>query len=318
MAAFFAGSGLLGAQTRPPSVGAAFDRDSIMIGDQFNLEVRVEKDMMQVVDFPSLGGEVAPGVEILKEFPADTLSFDGRRQTIAKRYLLTIFDEGTYNLGLFPVLFADKNIVDTLYSRDSLRVSVATFAIDLEKDRPFDIKPPQRIPLRFGEIAGWFFLCVGIAALLTIGGWLLVRYRKQIPFLGGQKPSLPPHVEAIRRLEAIHHQKLWQNGRHKQYYTGITDILREYIDRRFGIPAMEMTTDEILAAVAAPGADEAVDKKRRSDLGSLLATADLVKFAKFIPGDDESETAYYSAYYFVEETKQVEIEGKAEESEDDI
>ncbi len=299
-----------------PTVTASFDRDSILIGDQFHLDVRVEKDMMQVVEFPFLtGGGIGPNVEVLAEFPEDTVTQDGRRQTLLKRYLLTIFDEGDYSMGRFPVVYVDKNIADTLLSRDTLRIRVSTFNIDLEKDKPFDIKPPRGIPLKFGEIGGWFALAAGIAALIALGIWLSVRYRRYIPFIG-QKPQVPPHIVAIQQLEALKHQKLPQNNKHKQYYSGITDILREYMKGRFGISAMEMTTDEILAAVEAPRKEGLVDNRRYADLKNILKTADLVKFAKLVPDDEETEAAYYGAYYFVEETKQADEDGKPEDTEE--
>ena len=315
--AIAAGFGTLRAQGGEPLVTASFDRDSIMIGDQFMLEVRVEKDMMQVVEFPFLtGAAIGENIEVLGEFPEDTLAQDGRRQTLLKRYLLTIFNEGQYSLGQFPVLYADKNLIDTLLSSDSLRIRVATFDIDLNIDQPFDIKPPRGIPLKFGEIGGWFALAVGILAILLLGIWLVIKYRKHIPFFS-PKPQIPPHLLAIRQLEALKHQKLPQNNKHKQYYSGITDILREYIKGRFGIHAMEMTTDEILTAVETPRKEGLVDDRRYTDLREILKTADLVKFAKLVPEDEESEAAYYGAYYFVEETKQADEDGKPEETEQD-
>jgi hypothetical protein len=296
-----------------PAVTARFDRDSVMIGDQFTLEVRVDKDMMQVVDFPAL----EDGIEVIESPPADTLSITGRRQTIVKRYLLTIWEAGRYNLGRFPALYLDKNVVDTLWSADSLRIVVNTFAINLEKDKPFDMKQPMGVRLFFGEIAGWLALVAGVMAVVAVGVWLLLKYRSRIPLLGGVRPALPPHVEAIRRLEALRNQKLPQNGKHKQYYSGITDILRDYLERRFGIRAMEMTSGEIVEAVDTPRRAGEVDDKRFDDLADLLRTADLVKFAKWVPGEADDDKAYYDAYYFVEETKSV-VEGQAEESEKEI
>lgn len=306
------------AQDGVPVVDAKFDRDSIVIGDRFMLEVRVEKDMMQVVDFPYLtgGGEMMENVEVLDEFPEDTVAQDGRRQTISKRYLMTIFAEGEYNLGTFPVMYADKNVVDTLVSRDSLRMRVSTFEIDLEKDKPFDIKPPRGVPLKFGEVSVWFALAVGVLALILTGIWLIIKYRKHIPFLA-PKPQIPPHIVAIRQLEALKNQKLPENNKHKQYYSGITDILREYINGRFGIHAMEMTSGEILAAVEEPREQGLVDDKRYSDLRDILQTADLVKFAKWVPAGEENEAAYFGAYYFVEETKPADEDGKPAETEHD-
>jgi hypothetical protein len=299
-------------------VTASFSRDSVMIGDQFTLEVRVDKDMMQMVDFPALAGAEQPnGFEVLEDLPADTISVDGRRQTLVKRYLMTVWNAGIYNLGRFPAMYIDKNVVDTLWSADSMLLRVATFDIDLEKDKPYDIKPPVAVRRLFGEFSLWLALGLVALAVLAAGVWLLVKYRRHIPLLRGAGPPLPPHVEAIRRLEALRNQKLPQNGKHKQYYSGITDILRDYLERRFSIRAMEMTSSEIVEAVDVPHRAGEVDTKQFDDLAALLRTADLVKFAKLVPDEGDEERVYYDAYYFVEETKAV-VEGQAEESEKEI
>ncbi len=319
LVAIVAATGVAAAQeSGVPSVTASFERDSVLIGDQVTLEMRVERDMMQWVDFPDLAGSEQPeGVEILADYPVDTLAVNGRQLSIAKRWLMTIWDAGIYDMGRMPALYLDKNIVDTLWSADTLRIVVNTFDIDLERDQPYDIKPPVEVPLRFGEFSGWLALGLAVAALLAVAVWLLMKYRGRIPLLGGSAPQLPPHVEAIRRLEALRNQKLPQNGRHKQYYSGITDILRTYLDRRFGIGAMEMTSAEIINAIEAPRAAGEVDDKRYDDLRGLLGVADLVKFAKWVPDEADDDKAYFDAYYFVEETKAV-IEGQAEESEKEI
>jgi hypothetical protein len=306
------------AQSIPPIVTAVFDRDSVMIGDQFHLDVTIEKDMMQVVEVPSLTvPEAAPDIEILADYPIDTLWVQGRRQALGKRYLMTIFNEGSYNLGRMPVLYADKNIVDTLLSADSLRIVVTGFDIDMANDKPLDITPPRKFPLLFGEISGWSAL--GLLGAVAIGllVWVFMKLRKRIPFLGGEKPSVPAHLLAIKKLEALHNQKLPQNHKVKQYYSGLTDILREYLDGRFGISALEMTSKEIVEAVSTPKSEGLIDDKRYGDLRELLSTADLVKFAKYIPDEEYNEAAYFNAYYFVEETKPVDEEGKPESVEQD-
>ena len=137
--------------------------------------------------------------------------------------------------------------------------------------------------------------------------WLRSR-GKRIGDLFRPAPPLPPHVAAIQALEALHNQKLWQNNRHKQYYSGITDILRTYIAARWEIGAMEMTSDEIIAAMQ----PVELPDKARMDLTAILRVADLVKFAKAAPEAEENEACYLKAYYFVEETKLVEEDAPAE------
>ena len=201
---------------------------------------------------------------------------------------------------------AAKNIVDTLYgSRDSLRIVVSTFKID-STSMLIDIKPVKNLPFRFGEVSGYFGGTVLMLVLLGFAIYLLARHLakrgKSIADLFKPEPPLPAHIVAIAALEQLQNQKLWQNNKHKEYYSALTDILRTYIDGRFGVGAMEMTTDEIIDAIK----ELDLNQKLSMDLVSLLRDADLVKFAKATPEAAENESAFSKVYYFVEETKPVE------------
>ena len=150
-----------------------------------------------------------------------------------------------------------------------------------------------------------------LAALLFALRYHLSKRGKHLSDLFKPAPPAPPHVEAIRALEGLHNQKLWQNNKHKAYYSGLTDILRRYLAGRYGIGALEMTSDEIIDAV------RPLDLPRKSamELTALLREADLVKFAKATPEAARNEEAYQWAYYFVEETKPVEEQPSAEAEE---
>ena len=288
-----------------PAVRARVEPDSIGIGDRFDYVIEVDKDLVQVVQFPEFAPAGEGGIELVESLPVDTLSRDGRRLRLAKRYRLAAFDEGRYNLGTARVLYADKNIVDTLRSRDSVYLEVTTFQIDSTSQSIYDLKPQKTLPFRFREISGFLYLGAWILVLLT-GIFFALRYwlasrGKGLGDLFKPAPPQPPHVVAIRALEALHHQKLWQNNRHKQYYSQLTDILRTYIDGRWGVSAMEMTSDEIIAAMRTVELQD----KARMDLTAILRDADLVKFAKATPDGEQNEADYLKAYYFVEETKLV-------------
>ena len=150
------------------------------------------------------------------------------------------------------------------------------------------------------------------AALIALVVFLLVkRFRGKRQSGGKRVPAEPPHVTAIRQLEKLHSQKLWQSGKQKAYYTGITDILREYLSTRYPVKALEMTSQEILDRMIR----ESLPEKSIKRLKDILITADFVKFAKFTPDADQNETVYTDAYYFIEETKAVEVEQPAVEIE---
>lgn len=298
------------ASAQTPTVEARIVPDSIGIGDTFTLEIDVERDQVQVTEFPLYEND--DKLEVVQSLPVDTLSREGRRLRLRKRYVMQAFSEGRYNLGRPGVLYADKNIVDTLWARDSLYLQVATFQIDSTSQSIYDVKPQWNLPFRFGEVSGYAKWGALALVLLLAAAYALKRYLesrgKRLGDLFRPSPPQPPHVVAIKALEALHHQKLWQNNKHKQYYSALTDILRTYIAARWGFGAMEMTSDEIIEAMRA----EELPDKARMDLTAILRDADLVKFAKATPDAEQNEADYLKAYYFVEETKVAEAEEETE------
>ncbi|MEG2369831.1 MAG: hypothetical protein RSB23_01595 [Alistipes sp.] len=290
------------AQQSQPIVRAHIEPDSIGIGDRFEYVIEVQKDLVQVINFPEFSND-GKNIELVQSLPVDTLSRDGRALTLRKRYVLTVFDEGKYALGKANVLYADKNIVDTLCSADSLYLQVTSFQIDSTSQSIYDIKPQHNLPFRFGEISGYvkwgLVILLLLLALAYAAKRILARYGKKIGDIFKPTPPQPPHIVAIKALEALHNQKLWQNNKHKQYYSTLTDILRTYIAARYGIGAMEMISDEILEALRR----EEVPQKSAMDLTAVLRNADLVKFAKATPDSEQNEADYLKSYYFVEETK---------------
>ena len=104
---------------------------------------------------------------------------------------------------------------------------------------------------------------------------------------------------------------MWQHGLQKEYYTQLTDTLRTYIERRFGFKALEMTTEQIIERL-----ESLHDAEAMSELRSLLQTADLVKFAKFIPLMNENDTNLLNAVNFINETREAEaLDAKPEPTE---
>lgn len=289
-----------------PLVSGSIDVDSIGIGDRFVYSIEVEKDLVQSVLFPSFSGKGAEAYELIEDMPVDTLEREGRRLKIRKSYRLAAFEEGIHSV-VPQVMYADKNIVDTLYGTDTLSLLVTTFQIDSTSHAPFDIKPQKNLPFKLGEITGylkWTVIVLLVLALLFyVAKRILAHYGKNISDIFKPAPPLPPHVEAQMALEKLRQQRLWQDGEHKLYYSTLTDIIRAYIAGRYGVGAMEMTSDEIIEAMRSVE----LPQKSAMDLADILREADLVKFAKATPEAEENEAAFRAAWDFVEQTKPVEI-----------
>ena len=314
--------GLAVAQSTP-TITSHISADTVMIGDRVTLTIEVDADVMQHIVFPTFdfsqnapeGAEQQePSIEVINDFAPDTISKEGRRVRLRKRYEMAVYDEGIYKLGKAQALYLDKNIVDTLFAEREEELFVKTFQIDSTMTTVRDLKPQKTLELRFAEFGGYLGIALAVALLLAGVIYLLVRYLhkrgKRISDLFKPAPPVPAHIVAIEALEKLRNEKLWQNNKHKQYYSGLSDILRTYLAGRFEVGAMEMTTDEIADALR----EVDIEQKSKMDLLSVLRDADLVKFAKATPEASENELAYDKAFYFVENTKPVEI---VEEEEDE-
>ena len=311
----------ISAQNSVPTITSRLSADTVMIGDRVTLTVEVEKDVMQYVVFPTFDfartdGEEQeePSIEVIHDYAPDTIPQEGRRVLLRKRYEMAVYDEGIYKLGRAKVLYADKNLVDTLTAAREEQFVVKTFQIDSTTTNVRDLKPQMTLKLRFAEIGGYLGISLGVLLLLVLAIYLLVRHLnkqgRRISDLFKPAPPVPAHIVAIEALERLRDEKLWQNNKHKLYYSGLSDILRTYLAGRFEVGAMEMTTDEIADILRSMNE---IEQKPKMDLLAVLRDADLVKFAKATPEAEDNELAYSKAYYFVEETKPIEVVAEEED-----
>ena len=282
-----------------PKVKGTIEPDSIGIGDRFLLSIEVEQDLMQDIYFPDYHS--VEHYELIEDRPIDTLSKEGRKLKLRKSYLMAAFQEGIHRV-VPEVMYADKNIIDTLQGADTLKLLVTTFQIDSTSHTIFDIKPQRTLKFKMAEISGYItwsiIIIIILVALYLIAKRILAHYGKSFGDIFKPAPPLPPHEIALRDLKRLHSERLWQEGKHKLYYSTLTDILRAYLAGQFGVGALEMTSDEIIEAVR--GVE--LPQKQAMDLTELLRDADLVKFAKAMPEAEENERAYSKALEFVNQT----------------
>ena len=284
-----------------PVITVDYPQDSLMIGDQPVVKVSVDKDIAQIVGFPEFRNEQGSELEIISQSEIDTVRSDNRREKLIREYRFAVFAPGDYNLGQINLLYIDKNITDTLQSADSVVFRVKPIIINPEEDEIFTVKPPVRMPVTFAEVLPyllWTLLGLAVAAVLAYVIIRLVKKKSILP----EKPKLPPHVTAINELERIKNKNLWQSGKVKQYYTEVTDVIRQYLDERYNVNAKEMTTDEILDVM-----QHLISRKSKGYemLSEMLRLSDLVKFAKWNPTTEDNQLTYDNAFYFVESTKEI-------------
>lgn len=285
--------------SQTPTVKTRLVADTIMIGDQTLMEVDISKDLSLEVMLPQFqDNKLSDKMEIIGAPRLDTISREGRNITLRISYTITSFEAGVHSFGEFPIVYNSRNVSDTITSPEILSLVVQTFDIDTTKQQIADIKQPMDTPLQWAEIKEIVFYSIAGAILLAIIIYFVIRYIKSRRAKIAARPAEPPHITAIRELERLHSEKLPQSGKYKEYYSRLTDTLRNYIENRFGIQAMEMTTAQIVDAIKGVN-----DEKLVAKLNELFSTSDLVKFAKWTPTVEDCEEAFNVAYYYVEETK---------------
>ena len=288
---------------------ASADSSAIMLGDQIGMELGLKLPEKAQVQWPEISDTLTGNVDVVKREKIDTI-FDAGQMILKQKITITSFDSGYFEVPPFQFLYrvADDTTIYTA-SSSSFYLQVYTPVVDTAK--PFKvIKAPVEEPYTLGEILPWVLIgLIAIVAIIFLIVWWRKRKKNQPLFRVKPKPLLPPDVEAINKLEEIRLARVWQSGKVKSYFSSLTDVMKNYLKRRYSFDAPEMTTDEILDELAKfvsnPGA---VDK-----LKGMMQLADLVKFAKAQPTPLENDLSLNHCIDFVSETKPVVIEPKEDE-----
>jgi hypothetical protein len=279
-------------------VTARIDTANIAIGQQVWLHLDFTVPKKAKVLWPFLKDSLTSDVEIVHKSAIDT-AVNGEYIHYSQRLTITSFDSGAYTIPPFRIDYqlGNNTAMQQAFSK-AIALNVQTVKVDTTKAIR-DIKGPMEAPFTFAEIVPWLLAgLVFVAAVILL--WYYLRQRKSNkPFITlSRKPKQPAYQIALESLDELKSRKLWQNGRIKEYYSDMTDILRSYIEDQFGIAAIEMTTDEILSSFA----DKNGGSNLLQRLKQVLTTADLAKFAKAQPIGSENELSLSNAVEFVKET----------------
>jgi hypothetical protein len=258
--------------------------NTVFVGEPYILTLSVaEEDNVQ---WPFVKDTLQKNLEILK---TDTIVQDGNCQFIMS---IITFDTGSYYIPSLPVIVAG----DTSYS-DSLQINVRLMEVDTSQ-APKDIKP---IYDAVGKDVSdsqetwisknWPWLLA--SAILLAMTLMFIFYKKKKTKTS--PPPLPPNLEARKKLEELRISQPWLQGKHKQFHTELSDILRTYIQNEFGVQAHEQTTGELVKNLR----QELRNREALNILKQVLSLSDLAKFAKYTPVTDENEQALDSALKFV-------------------
>ncbi len=293
----------------PVKVTAKLDSVQILMGRLATLDLEVVQPEEAKGDFPLLSEAARQGyaavcgdsVELSAGIRRDTVRLGSGRIQINCKVPVQAFDSGFYRLPEMAYVVGR----DTAWSN---AVNLKVVPVDVKDDEQISDYAPVSKPDGSSwtdMLPDWLYYYWWVAliclVLLAVVGWTMLRRKKGAPLLPSRpEVVLSPSEEALRRLGLLKERKLWEKGMEKEYFTDLTEILRNYLDRAFGINAMEMTSRQIMQTLA--GNRQVADK--RELVRQILDMADFVKFAKVRPLPADNVAAFDNAVAFVKSTSE--------------
>lgn len=283
-------------------VTAKMDSTLLLMGKRTSIHVEVVQDKgLKGYFLNDKADTLNAFVEVSERKSIDTIDLGNNRIQINKDLIVQSFDSGMYIIPAFKYVIGK----DT-FSSEPLTLKVLPVKVD-SLTNIHDLKPVVEPPFYFSDllpefIVKYWWLIILVILFIAAGIYSYFKWFKkgEIPLKKKEK-IIPPYDEAMMKLSQLKSEHLWEAGQDKEYFTRLTDILRNYIDRRFSINAMEMTSAQIIDVLRKNEETMPVNEQ----LNKILEMADFVKFAKMRPLPEDNEVAYQRAINFVNETKPV-------------
>ena len=283
-------------------LNADIDTFQMFIGEQTKIKLELSVDAGNQVRMPDTGKDLISGIEILEKKNSLRSINEGKRNIYTNEYIITSFDSTLYEIPPFEVF-----VNDSLFKSNSLALAVYSVPIDTANLQNIcGPKEVWNVNLTWEEYRDSVHLGIILLFFALALAWVVVRFVKNKPIIRivKVKPKEPSHVVALSKIGEIKSDESWRlENNTKEYYTKLTDALREYMHNRFKFNAAEMTTAEIIDYL-----HKIESKENIAELKEILEVADLVKFAKFHPTMNEKDLNMSNAIEYVNATKNIEEE----------
>ena len=280
-------------------VQAEVDKSVITIGDRVTYTLTIQHEKGLHIEQPGPGANL--GQFEIKDYHIEDPVEKDNLVTQQFKYEISVFDTGRFVIPPFPVAFSESDTSRKYQLIQSEPIEIFVRSVLTSEDAEIkDIKPPISIPFNYRK-----WILYGSAGLLIIAGTLLVLYiirqrKRGIPLFRKEviRPAHEIALEALAELKPEWQQML-ENGEHKLLFTRLSEIMRQYLENRFFVKALEETTYEIIESLK----DLELSGESEQQVQEILELSDLVKFAKYIPQKDETQSIFEKIELFIEETK---------------
>ncbi len=276
---------------------AILDTNTILIGDQIELNISVELNLNEEYNWPEFTDSVYKKVEIISQsdLKEDTTE---NSKIISQQILLTCFDSGSYYLP--PIVFnKNKKTEGLLLNVNTIAINDSSAMMDITDTKigtkdDYTAEEIEEKERNFWKRIAWI---IGILMLLFLIYYLIKKYKKGESIITKRKIIVPPHITALNKLQNLQKKKLWQKGELKEYYSELSLILREYTENRFNFQALELPTSDITKNL------KQIDSNILSKLEFVLLKADNIKYAKGLSLEEENKESMKKSKEFIQLTK---------------
>ncbi len=278
------------------SIIATVDKPKITIGDKITYTVVIAHDRKIKATLPDIA-------DTLQQFELKDYEVIKPKRKRGKlvhefRYLITTFTTGEFKISSFTVNWVNRDGEKKESKSGEISIFVESVkASETDKDDIRDIKATVGISRSWLFYSLWF----GIPVLILIGFsvYYFTRKAKESGFFTGKEPKKPADELAYERLEKLKGLELIEKGDVKQHYIILSEIIRKYMESRYSITVLDMTTYELYRQLRIIGAD----KKHTGVIKDFLDECDMVKFAKYIPEEKILNENFQQAKTIVDITK---------------
>ncbi|MCM1475918.1 MAG: hypothetical protein NC036_06695 [Muribaculaceae bacterium] len=298
------------------SVTAKLDSAQILMGYTTRLRLSVNQPASAKVSFPMLksvgADDIIPlcgdSVEMSGTYTLDTVRLSNSRIRVNYNMRIQSFDSGRYVLPRFDfasdrgVVKSNSVILSVIPVKVAEDAQITGFTSVAEPDEA-TLKGPDSKFIAWLKKFWYIFPIIILIAVATIWAWR--RYRR-VGSLLPVKPVIPPYDEAMGALKNLEARGLWQQGKEKAYYTGLTLILRRYLSKEWNIQAMEMTSGQIMRALKSSEL-----RDLRAPIRRILDMADFAKFAKVRPLPQDNTESFDNCRDFIIKAHQLYVEKQA-------
>ena len=216
------------------SAKASLDTNVILMGDQTVLHLSLQQPRGKIVFWPSILENIGENIEVVDISENDTIPVPGSELIdINVDITITSWDTGLISLPPLPFIYANINDSTQLsVETQEMKMYIAQLKVDMEKGIA-DVKPIMEAPLTFMELLPAILWSLLITLILALSIYVYYRWKNNKPIIPlPKRPKTPAHIIAYKDLDKLKLEKLWQNGNAKEYYSGLTDIFRMYLEKQ--------------------------------------------------------------------------------------